>query len=107
MPDRPVELDPPLLDQDHDRRGGEGLGRRADLEQRRLVDGPAMIDTSDAVRDDLALPAQINAHRDAGNAQFPGRLRHLIVEYDRLISHTEDSTRESTLDFSLHFFARR
>ena len=39
----------------------------------------------------------VDAHRDAGNAQFPGRLRHLGFDDRRLISHAEDSTVEEAV----------
>lgn len=38
----------------------------------------------------------IDAHRDAGNGQLTGRLRHLGFDEDRLISHAEDCTAESS-----------
>jgi hypothetical protein len=47
-----------------------------------------MIDTGDAVRDELALSTMIDADRDSGNTELPSRLCHLCFEGPGLISHT-------------------
>ena len=47
-PDRSLQVECAVLDQPHERGAGEGLGRRADLEERVGVDRQRVVDVGDA-----------------------------------------------------------
>jgi hypothetical protein len=72
-PDRRIQVDPSLFDEDHDRGGRVGLARRADLEQRSWVDLERVLHARDAVEGGVLLAVEHDTDRDAGNLEPVGQ----------------------------------
>jgi hypothetical protein len=69
-PDRHVEVELPLLDEPHCQRRGEGLGDRADLEERLFGHRERVLHAGDAQARDALLPAVEYPHRDTRDLQL-------------------------------------